>query len=101
MHILLWDSTKRILFYMTPQHQPVPIKIVGTSRFHLALLFAPISHFPVYTSPNVLFSMYDILPVQVLRICCDAGQCITQLRIHRMKPGLSLYLFVLLCYDRC
>ena len=25
----------------------------------------------------------------------------SQLYIHRMKPGLSLYLCVLLCYDRC
>ena len=71
--------------------------------FHLVLLFAPISFFPVYTSPNVLFSMYDMFTsfsfiVQTLRICCDAGECIFSVVHPSYETGvitLSLCVIVL------
>ena len=91
--------------YMTPQYQPVHIykKMSADLVFHLVLLFAPISHFPVYTSPNVLFSMYDMFTsfsfiVQTLRICCDAGECIFSVVHPSYETGvitLSLCVIVL------
>ena len=76
------------------------------SRFHPVLLFAPISHFQVYTSPNVYFLCMICLPVlrllfRLFVFVVTRDNIFSQLHIHRMKPGLSLYLCVLLCYDRC
>ena len=78
----LWDSTKRILssYDIIVSTGPYIKKNSVHLVFHLVLLFASISHFPVYTSPNVLFSMYDMFTsfsfiIQTLGICCDAVQC--------------------------
>ena len=87
----LCDSMKRISFYMTPQYQPVPIKICLCTLFSSRFVIR--TKLPVYTSSNVLFSMYDMFTsfsffVQSLRIFCDAGQCIFSVAHPSYETGV-------------
>ena len=62
MHILSvgFHETNIIFIWHHSINRSIYKKMSVDLVFHLVLLFAPISHFPVYTSPNVLFSMYDM-----------------------------------------
>ena len=95
----LWDCTKRILLYNIPQYQPLPIKICRHILFPCRFVIRANFPFPSYTSPNVLFSMYDMSTgfsfiVQTPGICCDAGQCIFSVA----HPQYRCYQSTFVCY---
>ena len=106
----LWDSTKRILFLYdtTVSTDPYIKKNVGTSRFPSSRLVIrtnlPISQFILHQ----MFYFLCMICLPVFRLLfrlfvfvVTRENVFSQLYIHRMKPGLSLYLCVFLCYDRC
>ena len=105
MHILSvgFHETNIIFIWHHSINRSIYKKMSVDLVFHPVLLFAPISHFPVYTSPNVLFSMYDMFTsfsfiVQTLRICCDTGECIFSVVHPSYENGvitLSLCVIVL------
>ena len=83
---------------MTPQYQPVPIKICLCTLFPSRFVIR--TKLPVYTSSNVLFSMYDMFTsfsffVQSLRIFCDVGQCIFSVAHPSYETGVII---LPLCY---
>ena len=106
MHILSvgFHETNIIFIWHHSINRSIYKKMSVDLVFHLVLLFAPISHFILHQ----MFYFLCLICLPVFRLLfrlfvfvVTRENVFSQLYIHRMKPGLSLYLSVLLCYDRC